>query len=123
MPLETAHIAAINTDPNAPGRYGAHRGRAHSTGRQDELEQADRLLPEDRLELSKAARDLVRRNRVSPDIDFARKALDRLPPIQSSRRRQQIRERMESGFYSAPGVLGRIARRLVPDKRSRLQLS
>jgi hypothetical protein len=69
---------------------------------------------QDRVEISDAARAALSRQSGAPEVDFAKKALQELPPM-SEKRAANILERVQNGFYSQPDVLLQIAERMSAD--------
>lgn len=67
--------------------------------------------PQDRVEISDAARAAQASGSQKAELDFARKALDGVAPM-SEPRTAEIQQRIQSGFYSQPEVINQVASRL-----------
>lgn len=109
MDVERVHINPVAPDPNASGRYGSLGERSSSGEREHTKEDKP---ADDRLEISEAARRIFQANVVPPDIDFARKALRRLPDCDGERA-AQISDRIESGYYASAGMVDQLAARMI----------
>jgi hypothetical protein len=110
MALETVHINPIAPDPTAHERYGSPH--EHAPKEQDRQPDAEYHPRQDRLEISDDARSSFLVNGAPPDVEFARRAMDSIPPM-SRDRLSQILSRIESGYYFLPVVIWHIADRLV----------
>lgn len=110
MSTSNLHINPIAPDPSASGRYGASEERAH----RDHSSHEEAPLPSgDRLEISDDARETFLSHVSGPDLNFARKALEKAPPLPDTRIAQII-DRIETGYYAVPGVLMNISIRMMP---------
>ncbi|WP_457651517.1 hypothetical protein [Rhodocaloribacter sp.] len=96
--------------PTSPGEAG--KTDAGAPARQTSA--APPSPPRDRIELSDVVRGRLPNSERGREIAFARKALQELPPM-SEERLAKIRDRMESGFYSRPEVLHKVAGRLADE--------
>lgn len=110
MSTSDLHINPIAPDPAASGRYGASEERAH---RDHPSREAEPAPAGDRLEISADARETFLSHVSGPDLDFARKALSKTPPLPNARI-DQIIERLDSGYYATLGVLLNISIRMTP---------
>ena len=110
MDLDTVHINPVTPDPSASGRYASSDERSPSDreDRPDPEKQAD-----DRLEISDRGRRTYLAHVAPPDMDFARKALDRLPATDGERA-MQLAARIESGYYVSRAVIEQVVARMVP---------
>lgn len=113
MAVSKVHITPITPDPNSRERYGSSGDRTH---REDEAELESQEEKSDRLEISKGARETYAMHATGPDMDFARKALDRTPDLQENRA-GQIMQHIESGYYRLPAVIRKIVARMIPGLR------
>ena len=111
MDLDRVHITPVSPDAHASERYTSPEDQTPS-------KQEERREPEkqknDRLEISDRGRQTYKAHAVLQEIDFARKALDRMPLNGDAERASQLAARIESGYYTTPGVLEQIAARMVP---------
>ena len=110
MSTSNLHINPIAPDPSASGRYGSPEERAHRDHPANEEAPA---TANDRLEISEDARETFLSHASGPDLDFARKALGKTPPLPNARI-AQIRDRIQTGYYTVPGVLINISIRMMP---------
>lgn len=101
---------ATPIQPASPGEAG--KTEAGAPARQTSA--APPSPPRDRIELSDVVRGRLPNTERGREIAFARKALQELPPM-SEERLAKIRDRMESGFYSRPEVLRKVAGRLADE--------
>ncbi len=113
MAVSKIHIAPVAPDQNTSGRYGSSDERAQQEPHAHEESQQ---APSDRLEISTGARETYRLSSFGPDLDFARKALDKAPPLPESRLAQII-HRIETGYYRIPSVLWNVVTRIIPSLR------
>lgn len=113
MAVNNVHISPVTPDQLASGRYGSPEERAR---RERHARQETQDEDSDRLEISSSARETYRLNRFGPDLDFARKALDKTAPIPDSRL-TQIMDRIESGYYRLPSVFWKVITRVIPSLR------
>ncbi len=72
----------------------------------------EQATPEDRVDLSEAARTAAQQAEATPDLEFARQALRSVPSI-SPERVAAILRHLQSGYYQQPAVLKEIAERIV----------
>lgn len=113
MPVSNIHINPVAPDQNTSGRYGSPEERAQRDAHAHEEPQE---APSDRLEISTGARESYRLNAFGPDMDFARKALDKSPSLPENRL-SQIIYRIESGYYQLPGVFWSVVTHMIPTLR------
>lgn len=113
MAVSNLHISPISPDQNASGRYGSPDERAR---KEHHERKGSKEADSDRLEISIGARETYRLSRFGPDMDFARKALDKAPPLEESRLAQII-QRIESGYYQLPSVFWTVVARVIPALR------
>lgn len=86
-----------NSNPVDPSSQGASSSDAKS------------LNAGDRVEISDKARSALAEARQSEELSFARKALDNVPSL-SEERIAELKDRIQSGHYQQPDVLGEIAK-------------
>jgi hypothetical protein len=110
MDLNAVHINPVAPDPGASGRYASDGERRRSGG---EDRSNRKRLAADSLELSESGRRYGRIHTVSQDVDFARKALDRLS-APDPQRVIQLTDRIASRFYGSSVVREQVAARMVP---------
>lgn len=111
--MSNVQINPISPDPNARDRYGPSDERAHreqNAGHEAANEKTDRL------EISKDARESFLVRSTGPEMEFARKALDKSIGLTENRISQTL-ERLESGYYRLPMVIRKIVAHLVPGLR------
>lgn len=113
MAVSNIHINPIAPDSNASGRYGSSEERAH---RDHHGQPEPQKPPSDRLEISNSARETYRHNSFGPDMDFARKALEKAPPLPETRIAQII-QRIETGYYRIPSVIWNVVTTIIPSLR------
>ncbi len=111
--VSNVYISPINPDPNTTGRYGSHEERAHRERPAPDGSPDDKS---DRLEISRDARETYEMRSSGPDMDFARKALDKSPEMPEGRI-AQILQRIEHGYYDLPRVLRSIVKALLSGLR------
>ncbi len=111
--MSNLHISPVNPDTNPSGRYGSSGGRAR---KEQQSREESHDVESDRLEISAGARETYRLSRFGPDMDFARKALDKTPPLPESRLAQIIQQ-IESGYYRLPSVFWSVVTRVIPALR------
>lgn len=109
MDVERVHINPVAPDPSASGRYASAEERSSSEG---EERREEEKRQDDRLEISETGRRTFQAHVVPPDIDFARKALDRLPGCDPERL-SQLAARIESGYYASPVVVDQLVARMA----------
>lgn len=113
MAVSNVHISPVTPDQNASGRYGSPEERAR---KEQPAPKESHEAETDRLEISTRGRETYRLSRFGPDMDFARKALDKAPPIPESRI-AQILHQIESGYYRLPSVFWNVVTRVIPALR------
>ena len=110
MALDSVHINPVAPDSTAQERYGSPNDRApRDHNRREDAEHRPRR---DRLEISDDARTSFLINGAPPDVEFARRAMERIPSL-SRDRLAEILSRIESGYYHLPAVIWHVASRLV----------
>jgi hypothetical protein len=113
MAVSNVHITPVSPDPNATGRYGPSDERAH---RENEAHPEPPDEKSDRLEISSDARESYLMSASGPDMDFARKVLNKSPDL-PEKRLTSILQRIESGYYRLPLVIRKIVTHLIPGLR------
>lgn len=112
MDLDRVHIKPVAPDPSASGRYASPDERTPSED--DQRPDAEKQA-KDSLEISDRGRLFHRAHAAPPDMDFARKALDRLP-ASDAERAIQLAARIEAGYYATHVVVEQVAARMVPSR-------
>ncbi len=109
MDLDSVHIKPVAPDPGASERYASSDERSPSE-REDGPDPQKRT--DDRLEISDWARRTYLAHVAPPDMDFARKALDRLPAPDGDRA-TELAARIDSGYYASSMVMEQIVTRMM----------
>lgn len=109
MDVERVHISPVAPDRGGSGRYGSADERAR---RDREKRRVLEKEATDRLEISKRGRETYRAQALPPDMDFARKALDRLP-ASDPERTAQLAARLETGYYLSSAFFEQLVARVA----------
>ena len=97
---------------------GLRNGYVHHAGRANGSEVAAQggqpvSVPGDRVEISDAAR-IAANDAAAHEITLARKALNAVPEL-SPERMNEIRSRIQDGYYSNPEILQHVAAQIAND--------
>ncbi len=112
MNIRNIAASGLNGAPPIQPTSPAETGKTETGAPAGQTHTAPPAPPQDRIELSDVVRGRLPNTARGREIAFARKALQELPPL-SEERLAKIRDRMESGFYTRPDVLLKVADRLA----------